>query len=176
MRLTFILGFLWAFTQMPLFSAPDFPNHGYTSTLPVSTEWLLKKENDIAEFDMLIRGFSDAEETKSIVLLMGRNNTRHHDLDSFTYYYFGRIKGIPLMQVISEESTFLGGIPAKRMITKLRLPSGQTHHSVYLVAISGSKLFTCTLSSYREPVIEDEDLMSYLNSIHIDCAPEQAKK
>lgn len=147
-------------------AAPDFPQHGFSSTIPEGMKWELKQQLDDSEHDTVVRGYVNAESGRSIILLVGKNNTTERELGSFAARYMAQIKQKPKVEVVSESSGLLDQLPARILVADLPSPTGQIRHMMWIVALQGDKLYTCTLGSSQR-VKDDEVLGAYLKSIHI---------
>jgi len=156
-----------AISAIALPAAPDFPQHSFSSTIPEAIKWELKQQLNDVEHDMVLRSYSNAESGRSIVLLIGKNNTAERDLGSFADRYMARIKQKPGIRVRSETSGMLDEIPARTLVADVQLPTGQTQHLMWIVAIQGDKLYTCTFGSMQKAVEDDELLGAFRRSIRI---------
>ena len=96
-----------------LFGAPDFPQHSFSSTIPDGLKWELKQQLDDPEHDTIIRGYVNSESGRTIVLLLGKNNTPEQELGGFADRYMARIKEKPGVKVRSEGSGLLDEIPSR---------------------------------------------------------------
>jgi hypothetical protein len=150
-----------------LSGAPDFPQHSFSSTIPAGIKWELKQQVDDPEHDTIIRGYVNSESGRTIVLLLGKNNTPEKDLGGFADRYMARIKERPGVKVRSEASGRLDEIPARTLVADVQLPTGQIQHVLWIVAVRGEKLYTCTLGSTQKAIEEDDVLGAYLKSIRI---------
>jgi len=156
-----------AVSATALSAAPDFPQHNFSSTIPDAIKWELKQQLDDAEHDTVVRAYTNAESGRSIVLLIGKNNTSERDLGSFADRYMAQIKQKPGFKVRSESSGLLDEIPSRTLVADVLLPTGQIQHIMWIVAIQRDKLYTCTFGSTQKAVEDDEVLRAYLKSIRI---------
>ena len=152
-------------TALP--AAPDFPQHSFSSTIPDAIKWELKQQLDDVEHDMVLRVYANAESGRSIVLLIGKNNTAERDLGSFADRYMARIKQKPGIRVRSETSGMLDDIPARTLVADVQLSTGQIQHLMWIVTIQGDKLYTCTFGAIQKAVEDDELIGEFLKSIRI---------
>ncbi|MEO7413403.1 MAG: hypothetical protein ABIZ81_08590 [Opitutaceae bacterium] len=149
----------------PLRAEPDFPAHGFKSSLALGDTWKVRQQFDETKLDMVMRAYADAEGIRSITLILGRNNTDVKELASFTDRWK---KGFqkPTVTFTDDKAGRLGGIPARLITAEAVLETG-VRHILALLAIYNGKVYTVILTSDRKPPAEDEVLSAFLRSIQI---------
>jgi hypothetical protein len=154
-----------SFGAIRLLAEPDFPTHGFKSSLPSATAWKLRQQFDEPKLDMVMRAYVDSESIRTITLLLGKNNTGVTALDAFTERWK---KGFqkPGMTFTGDKAGALGGIPARWVTADAVLDTGM-RHILALLAVHKDKVYTVIITSDRKPPEQDEVLSAFLPSVEI---------
>ncbi|HEX2854802.1 MAG TPA: hypothetical protein VHO24_16335 [Opitutaceae bacterium] len=147
-------------------AAPDFPAHGFKSSLPASVKWDLRHQYDDAVHDVVMRTYTNDAGGYVITLLLGKNSTNEKKLGPIADRFTQQLATKPGFRIIAERTGQLGGVPARLLTAELESGTGVRHYFAAL-ALKGEKLYTCTFVSSAKKVEEDEVLVEFLNSIAI---------